>query len=50
MYTISEDLDLPIPSHNEVKKVFSMLDTDNSTMISYKEFRVLIVGILESFA
>jgi Ca2+-binding EF-hand superfamily protein len=50
MVTISSDLDLPIPSHNEVKEVFNMLDADNSTMISYKEFRVLIVGILESFA
>ena len=50
MTTISEDLDLPMPSHNEVKEVFNMLDEDKSTMISYKEFRVLIVGILESLA
>ena len=49
MVTIYSDLDLPMPSHNEVKEVFNMLDADNSTMISYKEFRVLIAGILESF-
>ena len=32
------------------RRVFNMLDEDKSTMISYKEFRVLIVGILESLA
>ena len=49
MVTIYSDLDLTMLSHNEVKEVFNMFDADNSTMISYKEFRVLIAGILESF-
>ncbi len=50
MNKISLDMGMKLPSLTDIKTIFNTLDTDRSGLISYKEFKLLIVSILEAFA
>jgi len=50
MKAIAGDLSLPNPTHQDIKDVFKMLDTDNSGNISFYEFKFLIQCVLESIS
>lgn len=48
MKNISNDLECPAPSQEEIKEVLSHLDTDNNGKVDFKEFKVLIVDVLKA--
>ena len=50
MNKISLDMGMKLPSLTDIKTIFNTLDADRSGLISYKEFKLLIVSILEAFA
>jgi len=50
MNKISLDMGMKLPSLTDIKIIFNTLDTDHSGLISYKEFKLLIISILEAFA
>ena len=50
MNRISLDMGMKLPSLTDIKTIFNTLDADRSGLISYKEFKLLIVSILEAFA
>ena len=50
MNRISLDMGMKLPSLTDIKIIFNTLDKDHSGLISYKEFKLLIISILEAFA